>query len=81
MKSYSSQGECYFRREGGDGGVGLDVLAVGDAFCWDEVLSKTAVACGTFGYPHGERGKTRLDDTLPGQRRGELALLSYFRTL
>lgn len=35
----------------------LDALEVGDAFCWDEVWSKTAVGCGTFGHPHAEKGK------------------------
>lgn len=51
------QGKRYFRGEGGDEGVGLVVLMVGDAFCWDEVWSKTSLACGIFGHPHRERGK------------------------
>ena len=55
---------CFMR----EGGVGLDAL--GDAFCWDEVRSKTAVGSGTFGHPHGERGKPGWMTPSLGREKG-----------
>lgn len=61
------QGEGCFRRSWD---------ALGDAFSWDEVWSKTSAECETFG--HLRKKKTRLDNAFPGKARGEMALFELF---
>lgn len=60
----------------GEGGFRSSLDALGDAFSWDEVWSKTSVGCETFG--HLRKKKTRLDNAFPGKARGEMALFELF---